>query len=355
MTAATSGKPMLGRLRQADFDGATGPMASLGLGGPQLQYAEPAAAFADRFDPGAAPLSYADAHRAEFPVKTLPLAAAPAPETVWWTQGVGAWGRIDGDGNAADVSRSLGGVSTGVDRRIGGNWRAGIAGGYTNSMVSDSARASSANIDTAQLGAYLGANYGPWNFRAGTAVSWSTIGTSRSVLFPGFFDTASARYGAATAQLFNEVGYSLALGAIAAEPFAGLAWVHLSTDGFNETGFTAAALAGSSRQNDVGYSTLGARVATSYVLSNGMAAAAHASVAWQHAFGELTPEALLAFQNSTAAFTVAGAPLATDAALVEAGFDTRITSQTTIGISYTGQLGEGIQDHSVKGNLRIRF
>ncbi len=118
---------MLGRLRQAGFDGATGPMASLGLGGPQLQYAEPAATFADRFDPGAAPLSYADAHRAEFPVKTLPLAAVPAPEMVWWTQGVGAWGRIDGDGNAADVSRSLGGFSTGVDRRFGDNWRAGIA------------------------------------------------------------------------------------------------------------------------------------------------------------------------------------------------------------------------------------
>jgi uncharacterized protein with beta-barrel porin domain len=41
--------------------------------------------------------------------------------------------------------------------------------------------------------------------------------------------------------------------------------------------------------------------------------------------------------------------------LVEAGFDTLITSQTTIGISYTGQLADGFQDHSVKGELRIRF
>ncbi len=181
------------------------------------------------------------------------------------------------------------------------------------------------------------------------------MGPAGSIPVPRFFDTASARYGAATAQLFNEVGYGLALGAIAAEPFAGLAWVHLSTDGFNETGFTAAALAGSSRQNDVGYSTLGARVATSYVLPNGVALAAHASVAWQHAFGDVTPEALLAFQGSTAAFTVAGAPLAPDAALVEVGFESSIALQTTIGISYTGQLAEGLQDHSVKGNLRIKF
>jgi outer membrane autotransporter protein len=344
---------MLGRMRQADFDGATGPAASLGFGGPPLQYAEPATDFAGRFDPEVAAMSYASTRRAEFPIKALP--AMPAPEMVWWTQAVGAWGQIDGNGNAADVSRSFGGFSTGVDRRFDGNWRAGIAAGYNNSMVSDSARASSANIDTAQFGAYAGTNHGPWNFRAGAAASWSTIATNRSILFPGFSDAASAHYGAAVAQLFDEVGYSMTLGAVAAEPFGGLAWVYLRTDGFNETGNTMAALTGSSRQNDVGYSTLGTRAATSFMLPNATALTVHGSVAWQHAFGDVTPNALLAFQGSAAPFTVAGVPLARDAALVETGLDALIASQTTIGISYTGQLAEHLQDHSVKGNLRVRF
>ncbi len=116
-----------------------------------------------------------------------------------------------------------------------------------------------------------------------------------------------------------------------------------------------AALAGQGRQSDVGYSTLGARAATSYALPNGMALTARASVAWQHAFGDMTPDALLAFQGSTATFTVAGVPLAADAALVETGFDSLIASQTTVGISYIGQFAEGFQDHSVKGNLRVKF
>jgi uncharacterized protein with beta-barrel porin domain len=51
----------------------------------------------------------------------------------------------------------------------------------------------------------------------------------------------------------------------------------------------------------------------------------------------------------------AGVPLAREAALVEAGFDTLIASQTTVGISYSGQLGERVRDHSVRGDLRIRF
>ena len=124
---------------------------------------------------------------------------------------------------------------------------------------------------------------------------------------------------------------------------------------FNETGSTMAALTGSSRQDDVGYSALGARAATSYVLPNGMTLAARSSVAWQHAFGDVTPDALLALQGSTAAFTVSGVPLARDAALVEAGFDFLMTLQIAAGISCSGQLAEGMPDHSVKGNLPIKF
>jgi outer membrane autotransporter protein len=345
---------MLGRLRQASFDGTTGPMSGLGAGGPQLAYAEPAAGVADPFDPAAAPLAYADTRDAAFPIKAAPL-AVPNPETAWWAQAVGAWGKIDGDGNAAGLSRDLDGFFIGADRRFGGNWRAGVAGGYTNSSVSDSGRASSANIETVQLGAYTGASYGRWNFRAGAAAGWNTIDTNRAVLFPGFADSASARYGASTAQLFNEVGYGIALGAFAAEPFAGLAWVHLSTAGFNETAGTMAALAGSSSRDDVGYSTLGARVATTYALPNGMALTARTSAAWQHAFGDVTPNAALAFEGTASAFTVAGVPLARDGALIEMGFDVLIASQTTVGISYMGQLAPDLQDHSVKGSLHVRF
>ena len=172
---------MLGRLRQAGFDGAAGPMASLGFGGPLLQYADAAPGFAERFDPQAASMSFAEARQNVFPVKAQPPITRPASDLVWWTQGVGAWGRSDGNGNAADVTRSLGGFATGVDRGFGANWRAGIAAGYNNSNATDGARASSANIDTAQLGAYAGANYGHWNFRAGAAASWSTLATNRSI------------------------------------------------------------------------------------------------------------------------------------------------------------------------------
>jgi fibronectin-binding autotransporter adhesin len=49
------------------------------------------------------------------------------------------------------------------------------------------------------------------------------------------------------------------------------------------------ALAGTGNRDDVGYSTLGARLASYYLLQNGMALIPRASVAWQRAFGDVTP------------------------------------------------------------------
>ena len=145
---------VLGRLRQAPYAGDTGAMAALGSGGPMLAYGAsvPATDYST--------MAYADARRPNFPIKAPPLAApAQTADFTYWAQGVGAWGKINNDGNAADVSRNLGGFFTGFDRRFG-DWRAGLAGGYTNSSVSVNARASSANIDTGYLAAYAGTNYG---------------------------------------------------------------------------------------------------------------------------------------------------------------------------------------------------
>ena len=204
------------RLRQATYAGSNGAMAALGLGGPIMAYSDPANA-------------YASASRTAFPTKATPMAAQTPAELTWWTQGIGAWGNFDGDGNAAGVSRNLGGVFTGLDRRFGDDWRAGIAAGYTNSSVSVSARASSANIDTAHVAVYAGTSRGPLNFRSGAAFAWNEVGTSRAVLFPGFLDNATAHYSASTSQVFGEVGYGFAVGKLAIEPFAGLAYVHLDT------------------------------------------------------------------------------------------------------------------------------
>ena len=49
------------------------------------------------------------------------------------------------------------------------------------------------------------------------------------------------------------------------------------------------------------------------------------------------------------------APLARDAAVLEAGSDLQLSAQAKVGISYAGQLAHSAHDHSVKGNFTWRF
>jgi subtilase-type serine protease len=330
---------ILGRLRQASYGG-DASMAALSMGGPQ--------AFAADEELSSA-LAYAKS-----PIVTKAPLAAPTPsrDIVFWSQGFGAWGKFNSDGNAAALNRDLAGFITGFDARFG-NWRGGIAAGYTGSRNNTDGRGS-ANVETGHVAAYGGVSVGALNLRAGGAYAFHTIDTDRTINFPGFFDRATAHYQGGTGQIFGEAGYGFAFGKVAVEPFAGAAWVRLDTDAFSEKG-GAAALNVAANSFEVGYSTLGVRAASLVPLDNGMVVIPRASAAWQHAFNSVTPDATVAFQNVAGSFVVAGVPIARDSLLAEAGLDLAINAHATIGVSYTGQIASNVADHAAKGRFSWKF
>jgi len=284
-----------------------------------------------------------------------PTSGVFAPDPTFWAQGLGAWGKIDSDGNAASVSSDLGGLVGGLDAEIADGWTAGFALGYTRSHADVDDLDSSADTQSGLVGAYAGGEIGAWRVRGGGSYSLNFVDTSRSVSYPGYSETNTASYQAGLAQLFGEVGYAAEFQGASFEPFAGLAWAHLHSDGFTEKG-GASALSGASGNADVGYTTLGIRMAARRVLGDGVVLVPRASLAWQYAFGDLTPEASLSFADaSDLAFTVAGAPIAQNAALIDAGIDLEINRALRIGLSYYGQLSSEAQDSAVRGNLTWKF
>lgn len=72
--------------------------------------------------------------------------------------------------------------------------------------------------------------------RFGVGHSWHDVKTDRSVAFGGFADKLSASYDASTTYAFGEVGYAMVMDRVTFEPFANVAFVHLDTDGFTESG-----------------------------------------------------------------------------------------------------------------------
>jgi outer membrane autotransporter protein len=189
-------------------------------------------------------------------------------------------------------------------------------------------------------------------FRTGAAYSWSSISTKRSVAFNGFNDALSADYGAGTAQVFGELAYRADAGQFKFEPFANLAYVSVHTDGFSETG-GAAALTSAGSNTDATFTTLGLRGSTDFALG-GINATARGTLGWRHAFGDVTPTSTFAFAGGNA-FTIAGVPIARDAAVVEAGFDLKLAANATLGLSYSGQFGGGATDNGAKADLNVNF
>lgn len=108
---------------------------------------------------------------------------------------------------------------------------------------------------------------------------------------------AGARYDATTAQAFGEIGYRMPVGQAVAEPFGGLALVHLHRGAFTEGGGITA-LAWTSRNDDISYSTLGGRLTTSFTLSPGLGEMPRLVASWQHAFGATAQIAGLAFRRT---------------------------------------------------------
>ncbi|WP_146119591.1 autotransporter domain-containing protein, partial [Phyllobacterium phragmitis] len=269
-----------------------------------------------------------------------------------WAQGFGVWSHWNGDGNAAPLDRSIGGLFMGADAEIADNVTLGLMGGYSHSSLDLDDRASSATVDSYTLGAYAGGAWDAFSLKGGVAHSWHSLDTSRSVAFAGFSDSLSASYNARTFQAYTEAAYSVEYGKARFEPFANLAYVHLNTDGYTESGGDAALTASGSSSNAT-FTTLGIRGETQVYLG-GLNARLSGGLGWRHAFGD-TPTATQSFSAGGDAFTVTGVPLARDTLVLDAGFTLDLTDSATLGLSYNGQLGSGLADHSAKASLNVRF
>ncbi|MFD0986827.1 autotransporter family protein [Methyloligella solikamskensis] len=333
---------IMGRLMQAGYYTRNGGIGPLGIGGPRI---------ATMSGPAAQP-TYDYGYNGYSAPQYLAPANQPQPVT-FWTQGYGSWGDFSGNRNAASIDRNLGGFVSGFDADIGGGWRAGIATGASFSDLSASARYSTAEVESYNLGGYLGGMMGSFALRSGAMYAWHGIETTRLAAFPGFYEKEKADYNGHSSQVFGEVAYPVYQNDIAFEPFAGLAYVSVDTDGFRESG-ALAGLRSNGNSQDTGYSTLGMRAAVTMDW-DGWLVTPRASIAWQHAFSDLDTNANLVFQSTGLGFGVNGVVLAEDTALLDLGMDFALGENTEAGVSYIGQFGDGVTDNGVKGQFTWRF
>lgn len=270
-----------------------------------------------------------------------------------WFQGFGSWGNFDGDDNAADAKRDIGGFFIGADMFGGENFSAGVLGGYSTASIRVSDRTSRATTSDAHLGAYVGFTTGGFGMRAGGAYMWRDVESRRSVDFTGFSDRNSANYSMNVEQLFADVSYRFGLGNFGLEPFGTIAWVKLDTDAFEESGGSSRLLGLEQDSGDYWVTTLGARAQFGIGPDGGIGV--KASAGWKRTSGdELTTPRGLSFSKGSD-FIVSGVPIARDVAALEATVGGNIGEKIEVDLGYNGQVGSGHSDHGARANLRFRF
>ncbi|MDH6182858.1 autotransporter domain-containing protein [Polaromonas sp. CG_23.6] len=269
-----------------------------------------------------------------------------------WVQAVDSWGSTDADGNASSLERTTRGIFLGADTRVGDDWRVGVLGGYSKSRVTPDDLPSLAKTDTYHVGVYGGKQWGQLGLRAGATYSAGKADTRRDIAFPGFSGQTTAKYDINTTQAFGELGWKMPMANGSLEPFAGLAHVKLSTDGFTESGGVAG-LSGSNSSTHATYSTLGLRGTTNAGMPNNQTRL-RGLVGWRHAFGDVTPTSALALAGQPG-FSVAGVPIARNALVLEGGIDFAVSRNLTMGVSYVGQASSQVSDHGIKASLLWKF
>ena len=287
----------------------------------------------------------------------LPASALPSSKALpAWVEVVGHWQKMDGNSNTPGVKQNTTGLFLGADEEVGSSgWRVGGSVGYTSADAKVSSRDASADISSYSAAVYTGKGFSRGanriNVIGGLAYTKHSIESERSVATLN--QNLKADYSAHTAQLFAEVGYAMGqYDKQGFEPFVGITLGEQRTNSFKESGGFAA-LSSESSRDTLASTTLGVRAHSDFVVA-GKDTRVRASLGVRHAWGKLSQNRTMAFEGSSS-FTVAGAPLARNTALVGLQAEMALSRYSALVLGYNGEYGSGSRDQSASVKVRWAF
>lgn len=269
-----------------------------------------------------------------------------------WLQGIGSYGKLDGEHGSNGLTQRTKGTVLGADWALDSDWRVGLLGGYSKTDLDTTGVDGS--VDSWHAGVYAMRQSGPLALRLGAAYSGHQGDSKRTVAFNGFNDRPKGDYDANSQQAFAELGYAMGSGHLSAEPFANLGYQRYQRDSYNEKG-GAAALHVDGQTQDNFSSTFGLRLAHLSQLDNGISLTPRASAGWKHTYGDVDSSTRQAFLAGGTAFNVQGSALDRNSLLLEAGLDVSLSARHSLGLGYTGEMGSNSRNHALVGQWQMSF
>lgn len=283
--------------------------------------------------------------------------SSPDQALPFWVQVQSGHQRSSDDGNAGLVILDHDGLLMGTDWPIFGTWRMGIALGYGDQQLGVSSRDSKAVADTYRSATYLGNQLplpgGKLKFSAGATYSQHQMDGRRSVELVDGLERLASSYNVGIAQAFSELSFrTLESERGYAEPFARVVSIDQRSEGFRESGGSAA-LSAASQVNQLLSSTMGVRGQQKYRLLE-RELIVNGSLAWRQLQGDLRPEMELSLAEGQT-FRVQGTRLPNSSLLLDLHADYALAPGVGLDIRYKGMTGSGSEGSAVSVSVRWRM
>lgn len=269
-----------------------------------------------------------------------------------WTSVWGHWGDHESDGNATALSANGSGIALGADTSIGSAGRVGAlvakGQGTARSWTPDT---SSRHVDS-YAGLYADFRLDAFHLQAGAIYGWQKVTTNRFIAVENIRGSAGSRYDANTSQGYLEGSYEVGIGHSSLAPFLNIAYDHLSTDPIHEHG-SVAAFNVDGEGSSITVGTLGAR--GNFQLNDDGGLRAIVSLGWQHAWGDVTPMNSMRYVAGGPSFTIAGVPVAKNAAAFTGGLSFLLAPKVSVDATYSGQFASHATDQAARLSLTWMF
>ena len=272
-----------------------------------------------------------------------------------WLQGYGDWTEVDGDEEAVGYDQDTQGIAGGFDVAVTPALRTGAAVGWSTADAEFVTPGDETEVDAFHAAVYAAFETGQFYADAIVGFAMQDVSTSRSVELG--FDTfaASANYDATGFDIHGEAGWMVHAGAVTFEPFAALAYAHLSSDDFQETGADAFNLYVDSQTAETLSSSLGARVNAAWT-DGGVRYLPSLEVAWRHEFLDERQSIVAAFEEDPSTrFRIVSSAAARDSAVVKARFGAELSQGFAVFLDYNGLYNTAATSHGAAAGLRASW
>lgn len=268
----------------------------------------------------------------------------PFTKVAVWVQGLFNKAKLDDTSKSKGFDSKTYGTALGVESKISEDVKLGIGYAYSKTDIDGFMRDTDVKTHTAILyGEYKPNN---WYVNSIASYGWSDYDEKKNVAGVG----VKADWDVEPFALQMMTGYDMYFNGFGVTPEAGLRYIHVKQDKYTDT----AGQSVKSDDSDIVTGVLGAKIAKSYNLSNGMLLTPEFKAAMTYDISHDNSKSTVTLVNGSS-YSVTGKPLNRFGVELGAGITAELNDNVELSLGYEGKFRKDYQDHTGLINAKYKF